>query len=231
MRTEPLPTRAARGPDHDGPAALADHALDWQLVDDRDHPVGLSLAGCVLHFGHAYHLRVGPLEPGGPLPPVRLHSRFDWLERIDGPEEVAKHGREYACVHFRVRRQIAWLNLWKWPFELYHGELEFEGSVPGQGDTEPRTGVCPIIARTRWHSGVPLLVLLGLVVGVVLALVQELFGHLFRGEDLPERWASAMLGQPALWLGPLGCLALGAVHWIWQLYSRSRELTRRSPSA
>ena len=226
MLTESLPSRSTRGTANEAPPALADRALsNWRLTDERGRPVALSLAGGVLHFGHAYQLQVGPFEAGGPLPEVRLTSQLPWLVQVDGSPVATKHGREYAFLHLQVRRQLGLWKLWEWPLEWYAGDLHFECSVTGPEGTDCRAAVCPIVARTRWHAGVLFLLVLGLVVGVG----EKVLGSVFQGEGWPEQWGWEVVGYVALWGIALGYLTRLAVPWVWQPFQRSRELLGRFP--
>jgi hypothetical protein len=233
MRTEEL-QRSRRGADTRGVSpALQDRLPShWLMTDGNGKPAPLSAAGYVVHFGRTYRLGVAGQ---GPPPEVRLVSLPPFLKRQPGSETFRRHGREYRCQTFRVRREGGWASFFKWPYEIRVGDLEVECSPPAGSPGSPASYTCPVVARTRWGVGIVVLLIVGYIAGWLLQQSLNVGTDCWRRGVWPwdalGDWWAALEANPRFWLVPLAIAVLNPVaclathlYWLWR---RSAELEAR----
>jgi hypothetical protein len=228
MRTEEL-IQPKQRPDAAGvsPALVERVPPDWRLTDEHGRPVSLSLAGYVLHFGRTYKLMVAPFAEGGPVPEVRLSCRPTWVVAVDGPPTEQKHGRQFAGVSFKVRRQTSWLKFYYWLWEIYTDPIEFEASTPSLDKPDRRVVSPPVVARSRWLVS---LIALAIVGAIFFALIQvaakqcvDLVSAELTAAAPPDGWRISwgLIVSGAI-ISPV--LAFGYV--VYSLGARRRELMK-----
>lgn len=239
MRTEALVKSERPTDPHEVSPALQERIpAVWRLTDSWGKPVPLSLAGHVLHFGRSYQLRFGAPSEGEPLPTVRLATWPAFVEPLEQPQTISKHGHEYRCLPFRVRRQSSWLTIFKWPYEVLNGDLKVECICGEPTDPHPPLLTCPVVARTPWGLGLILLLVMGALLGWLIGQIQIIGRDLlikenWPGPDLAAWWLGLQAG-PRFWLwpvvlavlNPLCCLVSNILHLSYrrhQLEARYRE--------
>jgi hypothetical protein len=229
MRTEDLVT----GPGTAGlgtlSAALSERtAPGWRVVDARDRPVALSLAGHVLHFGGTYQLWVDPLPDGATAAEVLVTNRPVWLVEGNGPHVLTQPGQQGICVRFHVQRQVSWLWCWQWLREIHCQDVELHVAAATPLGPQRHTLSCPLVARSRWWVGLILLAIFGAALfglgEVVIRQLAQWMSALVTAGTAPDglqfSWFWPTLGAV---ISPAWAYVLTLVH----LKTRSRELRRR----
>jgi hypothetical protein len=222
MRTEEL-LRREKPRDVYGvsPALLDLGPPDWQLRTSQGKRVPLSAAGYVLHFGHAYQIRLATLEDGPPFE-LRLVSVPSFVSRLPGTEP--------GCVAFQVRRE-GWQWLFKGPANLHCDAIQLE-CICGEGADRRRVEfTIPVVARIRWSVGIVCLLVFWAFLWLVYGQLQSLGKSLitsgaWQTDGLGEWWASQHLIEGLGWLVLIAALyPLGALVWhVYQLRQRRAEL-------
>jgi hypothetical protein len=236
MQTEQLQLRERpRDGDSVSPALQDSGPPPWRLTDLKGRPVALSSAGCVLYFGRTYQLRVASfLEPGLP-PEFCLVSRPSFVVPQQGSQTVTKHGEEYRCLSFQVRRESGWLQFFKWPYEVRCGDLAIEYSSAENANPRQFEFTCPVVVRTPWTVGIILLLAVGALLGWLIShtetVVRDLIAQGTWPPNLADGWWPGIPSSPRFWLWPLTLAIanpiLALLSNVSHLWQRSRQLEER----